>query len=104
MNKIGPNTTHSAPENRNAKQNVVTAITGDGKSGTNKAVAKSTETVALSAQAVDLVALETTIKQLPEIDAARVVDLHNRIIAGEYKIDADRLADKLLNLEASFER
>ena len=104
MNKIGPNTTHSAPENRNSKQNVVTTLSGKDMSDANKTVTKSSDTVALSSQAIDLSALESSIKQLPEIDAARVVDLHNRIIAGEYQIDADRLAGKLLNLESTLER
>lgn len=67
----------------------------------SESVKKAAEKVALNASAVDLSALEAAIAQLPEIDAARVVDLHNRIIAGEYKIESDRLAGKLIDLESS---
>ena len=48
-------------------------------------------------------ALEQRIKQLPEVDTARVVELHTRIMAGEYEVDSARLAGKLLDLESGFE-
>jgi len=47
--------------------------------------------------------LKKAIEQLPEISAARVVDLHHRIIADEYKIDARQLAKKMLDLEKSLD-
>ena len=53
-------------------------------------------------RAIDMGALESRIKQLPNIDAARVVELHNRIIANEYEIDSKRLAGKIIDLESSF--
>lgn len=43
--------------------------------------------------------LKDSIDQLPEINATRVVQLHQRIMASEYVIDLDRLTDKLLTLE-----
>jgi negative regulator of flagellin synthesis FlgM len=62
------------------------------------------DTVALSPQAVDLNALEQRIKQLPDIDAARVVDLHHRITSGVYSLDSDSIAQKILDLESSIDR
>jgi anti-sigma28 factor (negative regulator of flagellin synthesis) len=50
-------------------------------------------------QTVDLSALENSIKQLPDMDMARVVNLHDRLEAGEYRIDYDELVQKLLDLE-----
>lgn len=44
--------------------------------------------------------LRESIDQLPEINATRVVQLHQRIMAGEYQVDTDRVAEKLLNLES----
>ena len=58
----------------------------------------NSDAVALSSPALDLQMLKTAIEQLPEINAARVVDLHHRIIASEYKIDARQLAKKMLAL------
>ena len=101
MNKIGPNTPHSASTDRNTKHNVVTNITRERKPSSRESVAKSSDTAAPSTQAIDLSALESKINFLPEIDAAKVVDIHNRIMAGEYEIDADRLAGKLKDLESS---
>ena len=44
--------------------------------------------------------LREAINQVPDIQATRVVQLHQRIMASEYKIDLDRLTDKLLALES----
>ncbi|MBL4820631.1 MAG: flagellar biosynthesis anti-sigma factor FlgM [Gammaproteobacteria bacterium] len=44
--------------------------------------------------------LTARISQLPEIDAARIVELHDRISRGEYKINSESLAKKILQLEA----
>jgi flagellar biosynthesis anti-sigma factor FlgM len=71
--------------------------------------------LAKSAQAADkllteqqlarqLAALEENINQLPDIDTARVVALHNRILAGEYEIDAERLAASLMDFELKLDR
>jgi flagellar biosynthesis anti-sigma factor FlgM len=48
-------------------------------------------------------ALESRIKNLPDIDAARVVELHNRITSGDYTIDSESIAGKILSLESSIE-
>tara|TARA_B100000315_G_C14491015_1_gene547581 strand:- start:201 stop:533 length:333 start_codon:yes stop_codon:yes gene_type:complete len=48
--------------------------------------------------------IEELISQLPEIDATRVVRLHDRIMAAEYAVDSDRLAQKLLTLETALNR
>lgn len=103
MNKIGPNPTHTPPENRNSSAGVVTSFRGDRRSVDATGNDKAADTVALSNQAVDMNALEQHIKQLPEVDTARVVELHNRIMAGEYEVDSERLAGKLLDLESGFE-
>ncbi|MFN3164653.1 MAG: flagellar biosynthesis anti-sigma factor FlgM [Pseudohongiellaceae bacterium] len=51
-----------------------------------------------------LASLRETIEQLPELDATRVVRLHHRIVAGDYEIDSNRLAEKLLSLESLLSR
>mgnify|MGYP001077116698 CR=1 FL=1 len=103
MNYISPNSSHTPADNRNQKTSVVSSIVPDRKSAGPKQLAKSADTVALSSQAIDMSALETNIKQLPEVDTARVVELHNRIIAGDYEIDAASVAEKLLNLESTLD-
>lgn len=103
MNKIGPNITQTPPENRGTKAAVVTQFKGDRRAISENAPQNSSATVALSSQAVDLSALESRIKSLPDIDAARVVELHNRIMAGDYQVDSESIANKIMSLESSID-
>ena len=100
VKKTRSNSTHSPPEKRRAKRHVVTNISDRKNRGAIDSVAKSNVSAALSTAGIDLTALEAAIERLPELDAARVVELHNRIVADEYKIDARRVANKLLDLES----
>jgi anti-sigma28 factor (negative regulator of flagellin synthesis) len=43
--------------------------------------------------------LESKINQLPDIDAAKLVRLHNLIVADGFQVNFERLADKLLDFE-----
>jgi len=52
---------------------------------------------------IDLNELRAAIDELPELNATKVVALHRRIVNGEYKIDSERLADKLIELESSLD-
>jgi len=52
---------------------------------------------------VDLDQLRAAIDELPELNATKVVAAHRRIINGDYKIDSDRVAGKLIELEASLD-
>ncbi|MBU2097653.1 MAG: flagellar biosynthesis anti-sigma factor FlgM [Gammaproteobacteria bacterium] len=81
-----------------------TSATGAGAS--NRASSQQTGTpqtnvdaVSISTQAVDLQALETSIRQLPEVDSARVAELRDKINAGQYNVDSQRVADKILAFE-----
>lgn len=44
------------------------------------------------------------VEQLPEIDATRVVQMHQRLLDSEYKVDTERLAERLLGLEAALSK
>lgn len=62
----------------------------------------SVDAVSISTQAVDLQALEASIRQLPEVNGARVVELRDQINAGQYNVDSQRVADKILAFEQKF--
>lgn len=47
--------------------------------------------------------LKQHLDELPEVDATRVIQIHNRIQAGDYQVDASRLAEKLSALESSLD-
>ena len=104
MKKTQSNSTHSLSKKRGAKRAVVTSISEKRKSDTRAAGSKSADAAAMRNQASDLKALESIIRQLPDLDTARVVELHNRIVSGEYEIATRRVAAKLLELESSLDR
>ena len=52
---------------------------------------------------IDLGELRAAIDELPSMNATKVVDLHRRIGNGEYKIDVQRLAEKMIELESSID-
>lgn len=47
--------------------------------------------------------LKQHLDELPEVDATRVIQIHNRLQSGEYKVDANRVAEKLTALESSLQ-
>ena len=49
---------------------------------------------------VDLNELRAAIDELPELNVTKVVALHRRIVNGDFKIDPERLAGKLIELES----
>ncbi|MDH5444960.1 MAG: flagellar biosynthesis anti-sigma factor FlgM [Gammaproteobacteria bacterium] len=60
--------------------------------------------VSLTDTAARLKALEQSLANQPEIDKERVSDVQNAINQGKYKVDAGRVADKMMNFEASFSK
>ena len=48
----------------------------------------------------DFTELRAAIDELPEMNATKLVSLHLRIVNGDYKIDSQRLAEKLIDLES----
>lgn len=55
--------------------------------------------VKLSNQAQQLQAIEERLRELPEVDTARVEKIKQAIADGSYQIDSTRIADKLIALE-----
>ena len=63
------------------------------------AVAAAAHEVKLTDSAVQLAALEQALAQVPDVDMKRVGEVRAKIQSGEYKIDAQRIAAKLMELE-----
>lgn len=74
---------------------------GNGNVGNQGAGSGQPDAVSISSRAADLQSLETSIKQLPDIDVSRVNALREQINAGEYSVDSQRVADKMLAFERS---
>ena len=56
--------------------------------------------VKLSNQAQQLQAIEERLRELPEVDSARVDQIKQAIADGSYQPDNNRIADKLIALES----
>jgi negative regulator of flagellin synthesis FlgM len=60
--------------------------------------------VQLTGAARGLAAMEQSLVALPAVDEARVAAVKRRLDSGEYRIDAQRIADRLLHLESELSR
>jgi negative regulator of flagellin synthesis FlgM len=70
--------------------------TGAAKGGQ---VAGSDDSVQLSGEAVDIVALAKSLGGTPAFDAAKVQAVRTALETGTYRIDAQEIAQRLLQLE-----
>ncbi len=60
--------------------------------------------VQLTGAARSLAALEQSLFAMPAVDEKRVAEVKRRLESGEYRVDPQRIADKLLNLESDLQR
>ena len=58
-----------------------------------------TASVQITDSARQLAGLEQAIREVPDVDARRVEALQQSIERGQYRVDAGRIADRLLQLE-----
>ncbi|CEA06235.1 flagellar biosynthesis anti-sigma factor protein FlgM [Pseudomonas saudimassiliensis] len=70
-----------------------------GEAASTSAPATTHGEVKLSSQAQQLQAIEERLRELPEVDNARVAQIKQAIADGSYQIDSTRIADKLIALE-----
>jgi len=59
----------------------------------------SSDSVSLSSAAKDLAQIENDLKSLPEIDQGKVDAIKARLENGDYHINAQNMAQKMLNME-----
>jgi negative regulator of flagellin synthesis FlgM len=59
------------------------------------------ENVNLSSQAKDLKQLEQKLGEFPEMDDDRIEQIRNALADGSYRIDAEKLAQKMLEMDKS---
>jgi negative regulator of flagellin synthesis FlgM len=70
-----------------------------GKSSTAKQAEAPRDDVELTNTATNLRRIEAKLASIPETDQARVDDVRQRIEAGSYEVDHERIAQKLLRID-----
>ncbi len=89
-----------APKRQDGKQAVAEAkATSTQDTGKTQRESSTNDNVSLSSTARNLAQIESELKSLPEVDQARVDEIKARIDNGSYSVDADSLAQKLLDME-----
>jgi negative regulator of flagellin synthesis FlgM len=73
------------------------SVAGTGKGG--RAEAAAADSVQLSGDTVDIVALAKQLGSAPSIDAAKVASVRAALESGTYRIDAQEIARRLVQLE-----
>ncbi|MDX1755582.1 MAG: flagellar biosynthesis anti-sigma factor FlgM [Marinobacter sp.] len=99
FNGIGPgqvNTPKTTADKANAPKTQSPA-----EQAQSQAQAGRGENVKLSAQAKDLKQLEQRLSSYPETDDARIEQIKSALADGSYKVDAEKLAQKMLEMDES---
>lgn len=84
----------------------VTSIRRDDSTSaqTNTSSSTASDTVSLTDMASRLKSLESKLETQPAIDQSRVNRVRDAISRGEFRIDPERVADKMMDFEADFDR
>jgi len=95
INPLRPDSARSQGAGNEAKTEV------KGQIDTSQATASaSTDNVSLSSTAKALTQIESDLKQLPDVNQAKVDAIKAKIDNGSYQIDSDNMAQKMLDLES----
>jgi len=95
INGISNNKIHGPPDDSHVKQPVdkQPVASETGKSST-------ADTISLSDNAVSLGKLNPTIDATPVVDTQRVEQMKKAIADGSFKVDAEKVADKMMKFES----
>jgi len=95
INGISPNKIHGPPDESQVKQQVQKQPVQpeSGRSST-------ADTISLSDNAVSLGKLNHTVETSPVIDTQRVDQMKKAIADGSFKVDAEKVADKMMKFES----
>ena len=99
INGLNSNKTQTASDRhvQNIKRDSSKAASGPAASST-----ASSDKVSLTDTAAKLKALEKQLASEPEVDQQRVSNVSDALNKGQYKVDPDRIAGKMMDFEASF--
>ena len=93
------NFTHSSITSSGNKSERVDSVRAENQQAATATAETATETLEISSQAQLLSKLEAQIKDLPEVDQARVETIRDQINQGTYEIDNFSLAQSIIDFE-----
>jgi len=67
--------------------------------GLDKSAATNSDTVTFTATAAEMLKLEESLANIPDIDNSRVATIKASIAEGSYQIDPEKIVDSLLSIE-----
>lgn len=90
-----------ATSRQSASQSTGGSQVSGNRSGSQEALGAvvGVDAVSISSQAEGLQALENRIRAMPDSDAMRVSEVREKVSNGEYTIDSQRVADKIIAFE-----
>ena len=72
---------------------------GAGAATSNKAPGVSGDTVTFTNTVAEMLKLEESLANIPDVDSARVAAIQASIADGSYEIDAEKIVENLLKIE-----
>jgi negative regulator of flagellin synthesis FlgM len=105
-NKIGNGGIGNRPVQVGSDRSVKRAndSTGAAPAESAKPAASGSEGVRITDSARQLAALEQAIRQIPDVDEARVAKVRSAIADGTYQVAPERIADKLIRMENELQK
>ncbi|GGE70137.1 hypothetical protein GCM10011533_23160 [Streptosporangium jomthongense] len=101
LNGIGPGQVNTQRTTAEKSANSQNASKASPEQANAKAQAARGENVNLSSQARNLKQLEQKLGDYPEMDDERIEQIRSALENGTYKVDAQKLAQKMLDMDKS---
>lgn len=98
INQISSNRPEGPKRHDNGKMTTVSAQSAE-KKPSNTPLQDTKDSVSFSPAAQNLAKIEAELKSLPDVDQSRVDTIKARIESGDYQVNSQNLAQKLLNTE-----
>lgn len=86
---------------RLAERNPAQVRDSASEKNSSEKTARATDSLDLTGRAKELQTLPQELAKTPEFDAARVSELKEAITNGQYEVNAERIAEKLLAVEST---
>jgi len=93
---------NSGRSQQSGDRQVDTVRRGDNASTSGSGSASHGDTVSITDMASRLQSLEQKLATQPDVDQAHINRVRDAISRGEYQVDPDRVADKMMDFESDF--